>query len=653
MSEPPLQPSRPPLRVLLIEDSADDAELLLLALRRGGYEPQCERVQDADGVRAALGRGGWDLVLSDHSMPHFGSMDALRLVRTLDPDIPFIIVSGSIGEEMAVTAMRAGAQDFVMKDHPGRLVPAIERELREAEIRRARHRAEEALRHSETRYRELVEELPAVTYIAALEDERTVFFVSRQVEALLGLSTHDHRHLWRDHLHPDDRAAVSAALAAVRSQSAPFLCEYRLRGADGRVVWIQDHGVVVRDQRGSTSFMRGFMLDITERKQAEHALRKRDEQLRRVQKLEALGRLAGGVAHDFNNLLTPILGYGRLLQQQLPEGDENRQCVDEMVRATERAAKLTRQLLTFSRHRPEERRLIDLNAVLADMHHFLRRTLGADVELVTLLSDDPVVVEADHTNLEQVIMNLAVNARDAMPAGGRLTIRTATGQVPDGTAQRHAVTPGPYVVLSVRDTGSGMTPEIREHLFEPFFTTKPEGHGTGLGLSIIYGIVKQGGGFIEVDTEPGRGTEFRVHLPHQADATAAGGQTLAPEAPRGHETVLVVEDEDAVRDFIRHLLGSLGYHVIIAASGAEALSHWKAHGADIAALVTDLVMPHMGGRELAALLRAQRPDLPTLFISGFVRDADRDQADAAHPILMKPFTRDDLAMALRRVLDRR
>jgi PAS domain S-box-containing protein len=645
----PANPS--PLRVLLIEDSEDDAALILHALRRGGYEPQAERVQDEATLRAALQRGPWDVVLSDHCMPQFESMDALRLVREHDPDLPFIIVSGSIGEELAVHAMRAGAHDFVMKDQPGRLAPAIERERRDAEIRRARRRAEEALRLSETRYRELVEELPAVTYIAGLDDNRPVFFISRQIEALLGQDARDHRHLWRDCIHPDDRARVRTELAAARERAGSFVCEYRLQRSDGRSVWIQDHGLVVTDQQGVAAFMRGFMLDITERKQAELALQQREEQLRQSQKLEAIGRLAGGVAHDFNNLLTPILGYGRLLQQDLADHPEHGLFVEEMVRAAERAAKLTRQLLTFSRHRPEERKAWDLNVVLTDLHRFLRRTLGEDVELVSLLSEEPVVVEADRTNLEQVIMNLAVNARDAMPRGGRLTIRTVATTFTPEQGGRSGVAPGEYVLLSVRDTGTGMTADVREHLFEPFFTTKAEGHGTGLGLSIIYGIVKQGGGHIEVDTEPGQGSEFRVYLPRLPSHLATPEPARAAPAPGGQETLLLVEDEDAVRDLAQHLLLSLGYRVLTAASGTEALAVWSRHEGEVQALVSDLVMPHMGGRELAAALRARRPGLPVLFISGFVREGGPVGPEFEAPILMKPFARDDLARAVRQVLD--
>jgi nitrogen-specific signal transduction histidine kinase len=389
--------------------------------------------------------------------------------------------------------------------------------------------------------------------------------------------------------------------------------------------------------------------DITERKLLE-------AQLRQAQKMEAVGRLAGGIAHDFNNLLTAITGYADLALSDLREGDPMRQDMEEILRAAHRAAELTRQLLAFSRQQVLAPRVLDLNEVVQSVDKMLRRLVGEDVELLSVLAPGLGHVKADPGQLEQVIVNLAVNARDAMPTGGKLTIETADAELAETRVRDLATVPaGRYVMLAITDSGTGMDEETKARIFEPFFTTKEQGKGTGLGLATVYGIVKQSGGFIWLYSEPGHGTTFKIYLPRVEGAADA----LAPpvgtaEVPRGTETVLIVEDEEAVRALAKTALTRKGYRVLEAANGGEALLRCESEQAPIHLLVTDVVMPGLGGADLAQRLAPLRPDMKVLFISGYA-----DRAAARHgtiqpgaAYLEKPFSLEALARKVREVLDR-
>ncbi len=382
------------------------------------------------------------------------------------------------------------------------------------------------------------------------------------------------------------------------------------------------------------------------------------DQLRQAQKMEAVGRLAGGIAHDFNNLLTAITGYGDLLMASLAPDDPRRADVEQIRKATDRAATLTKQLLAFGRRQVLQPRVLDLNAVVADMEKMLRRLIGEDIELVTVPGPGLWRVKADPGQLEQVLMNLAVNARDAMPHGGRLIIETANVELDEAYARRHvAVRPGPYVLLAVSDTGCGMDAETLGHVFEPFFTTKEPGKGTGLGLATVYGIVKQSGGNIWVYSEPGRGTTFKIYLPRvDAPLEAAGAAAAAASAAGpagGRETLLLVEDDDGVRVLAREVLRRKGYRVLEARDGREALRRSETHDGPIALVVTDLVMPGLGGREVFARLAVRRPDLRVLYTSGYTDAAIFRQSvfEPGTAFISKPFTPDALARRVREVLD--
>ena len=399
----------------------------------------------------------------------------------------------------------------------------------------------------------------------------------------------------------------------------------------------------------------GFIRDLSERRKAEDALLRSEEQLRASQKMEAVGRLAGGVAHDFNNLLTVIQGHSELLLARLRDDDPIRKEIEEIRKASERAAGLTRQLLAFSRRQVLQARVLDLNEAVADMEKMLRRLIGEDIELITRLGPGIAHVKADPGQLEQVIMNLAVNARDAMPEGGQLTIETADATLDEEFCRTHPPThPGRYVMLALIDTGIGMSPEILSHVFEPFFTTKEKGRGTGLGLATVYGIVKQSEGYVWVESAPGGGSSFRIYLPPvdepmQTTEPRVGG--AATDA--GSETILLVEDEPVVRELARRILEMNGYTVLEAGDVVEARRLCDTHAGPIHLLLTDVVMPVMSGRGLADALSGLRPDMRVLYMSGYT-----DDAIVRHGVLLKgvsflqkPFTPQDLAAKIREVLD--
>jgi nitrogen-specific signal transduction histidine kinase len=393
--------------------------------------------------------------------------------------------------------------------------------------------------------------------------------------------------------------------------------------------------------------MRGIVMDITERRQL-------GEQLRQSQKMEAVGRLAGGIAHDFNNLLTVIKGYSELMLEDLEGADPLRTEVDEIKKAADRAASLTRQLLAFSRQQVLAPKVVDLNTVVGNMDKLLHRLLGEDIDLFTILEPGLGRVKADPGQIEQVIMNLAVNARDAMPKGGKLTIETANVELDEHYTREHAVVkPGSYVMIAVTDTGVGMTDKVKSRIFEPFFTTKEVGKGTGLGLSTVYGIIKQSGGYVWVYSEVGLGSSFKVYLPRVDAPAEITSPVSSLPTRRGTETVLLVEDEDGVRALERQVLHKHGYNVLEARNGGEALLMCERHQGEIDMLLTDVVLEQMGGRELAERLLKVRPEMKVLYVSGYADDAivHHGVLKPGMAFLQKPFTTEALARKVRFVLD--
>jgi signal transduction histidine kinase len=506
------------LRVLIVEDVPDDAEILCLELRRAGFEVTWSRVETEADYREAV-KSRPEIILADYVLPAFSAPRALRVLQSLELDIPFVVVTGSADEERAVECMREGATDYLQKDRLARLGPAVSRALVEK----------------------------------AMRDEK------RRVEA----------------------------------------------------------------------------------------------RLLQAQRMEAVGLLASGVAHDFNNILTVVSGQAHLLLSDGSLEDAARHRIVEIERAAERASSLTRQLLAFSRRQVLQPTILDLNRVLSDMNGMLARVIGEDIVIQPELASDLGRVKADRGQIEQVVVNLAVNARDAMPRGGRLALRTANVEVDENRARRSlGLRPGSYVMLSVSDRGAGMSKEVLSRIFEPFYTTKELGRGTGLGLSTVYGIVKQSDGFIDVSSEPGQGSRFDVLLPRVSQPLTEPATT--PGAPsRGEGTILLVEDDDAVRRLMREILEFSGYRVLESADGREAFGTIESQQGHVDLVITDLVMPGMGGDELAELLAARHPEVRVLYTSGHLeRPVALPLIPKYRELIRKPFKSAELVRRVGEVLER-
>jgi two-component system, cell cycle sensor histidine kinase and response regulator CckA len=519
------------LRVLLVEDSEDDAILLMNALERGGCRASVRRVETAAAMREALDGQEWDVVISDYFMPRFSGPDALALLKEKGLDLPFLIVSGAVEEETAVLAMRAGAHDYIMKDNLARLVPVIERERREAEVRKNQRRMEEE---------------------------------KRKIEA----------------------------------------------------------------------------------------------QLFQSRKMEAIGRLTGGVAHDFNNILTAIRGYTDLAIRHADPGSPLHADLSEVQTAVDRAAGLTRQLLLFSRCQPMEFEPVDLNRSIQNLLGMLRRILGEDIRVAYDLSAEPLIVLADPTSIEQMLMNLVVNGRDAMPDGG--TIRITTEPVDLDSADVRTMPdgrPGRFIRMSVFDTGSGMDASVLEHIFEPFFTTKDMGKGSGLGLSVVYGIVQQHKGWVAVDSRPGNGSAFHVYLPRSdARPRSRAADGPVPDSVKGRgQRILIVEDEESVRLFSQRTLEDNGYRVYAASGEREAMDLFDAQQGDFHMVFSDVVLPNTTGIKLVEKMTAVNPSLKVLFSSGYTDTKSQWEIikGKGYPFLQKPYSLNSLLNAVHEALKKK
>ncbi|MBM3891534.1 MAG: PAS domain S-box protein, partial [Verrucomicrobia bacterium] len=514
-----------------------------------------------------------------------------------------------------------------------------------------RRRAEEALRQAEEKYRGIFEN--AVVGLSQTTPDGRFLTVNSSLARMLGYEspaemlaavTDIARQLYA---RAEDRAEV---IRLLRQHGVVHRFETQFVRKDGSRIWVSMHARAVLDANGQIERIEGTVVDITRRKQLE-------EELRQAQKMEAVGRLAGGVAHDFNNMMMAILGYSEMLLDQLPKESPYRKEVEEILQAGERAADLTRELLAFSRQQILQPKVINLNEVVLAVSKMLRRLISENIELIIQTADDLGSVQTDPGQMGQVVMNLALNGRDAMPGGGQLIIQTANCALDEAAAQQHVgLTAGDYVTLTVSDTGKGMDPEMMAHLFEPFFTTKDRARGSGLGLSIVYGIIKQSGGHIHVQSEPDRGSTFTIYLPRveqPAEPVALPQPTAAPA--RGTETVLVAEDEDTVRNLVSEVLRRNGYTVLAARDGSEALALAGRQQGPIHLLLTDMVMPGLGGHELAERLARVRPDTKVLYMSGYT-DNDIVRQGALKPetaFLQKPFAPEVLTRRIRELLDAR
>jgi PAS domain S-box-containing protein len=640
------------LRLLMIEDSETDVELVSLELRRQGYDVALERVDTEAGLRAALGTARWDVVVCDHGLPSFDSREALRTVQGADADLPFVILSGTIGEEAAVEALRAGARDVVLKTNLGRIGPVVDRELDEAEARRRHRASEHALAESEARKSSILDS--ALDGVITIDHEGRIIDFNPAAEGMFGRRSADVRGkpmaelIVPPALRQRHERAFARHLETGQSTILGERTELSALRADGREFPVELS--ITRGELAGGPFFTAYLRDLTEQKRAEAERAALEAQLRQSQKMEAIGSLAGGVAHDFNNNLLAIRGFSALLSETVV-GDRDRERVRQVALAAERATDLTRQLLAFSRQQVLQPEPTSMNDVVEEMLELLRRLIGEHIELDFRAEHDLRAILIDRSQLGQVILNLAINARDAMPDGGALVIRTANVVLDERrVAGDEAVPPGRYALLELADSGVGMDEQTRSRAFDPYYTTKQE--GTGLGLATVHGIVKQSGGHIALESEPGTGTTFRLLFPVTSDPV---GEACAPAelvALAGSETILVVEDADVLRPLLLAVLESYGYRVLIAASGAEALEIAARERESIHLLITDVVMPGMNGRELAERLQADLPGLRVLFTSGYPADQTirRGIAEGRVSFIQKPYHPDELARIVRRIL---
>jgi two-component system cell cycle sensor histidine kinase/response regulator CckA len=618
------------IRVLLVEDNPGDVRLIQELVREFGDGLLV--LENVDRLAIALERLSkehFDVVLLDLSLPDEQGIATLQRAHALAPKAPIVVLTGHDDEALAVKAVRMGAQDYLVKGQ-------VDGDLLVRSIRYAaeRGRAVEALERREQHYRSLIEN--SLDLISILNLDGTIRYASPSHERVLGYGMDE---LVGQNVlafvHGDDSDSVMTKL--VKGDGSLSL-ESRFRHKDGSWRVLESFGRNLTEVPGVSGLVVNSR-DVTDRKRLE-------EQLHHSQRLEAVGRLAGGVAHDFNNLLMIISGYSQMLLDSMHQGDPAREDLGQVVRAAERATDLTRQLLAFSRRQAVRPVFVDVNLLVQDMDRMLRRVLGEDIELVSSLTSALKTVRADPGQIEQVLLNIAVNARDAMPSGGKLTLGTANVKVDEEFKRTHpGANGGYYVMLSMSDSGCGMDPTVLSRMFEPFFTTKE--HGTGLGLSTSYGIIKQNGGDIWVESKPGEGTTFQICLP--AMDQSAKEREAPGESPflHGTETVLLVEDEDGVRRVVETMLKKRGYRVLSSASAIQAVTLAEGHTGAINLLITDIVMPGMSGQKMADRLMAQRPDMKVLYVSGY---GDPGGADARTAFLQKPFTTEELAMKIREVL---
>ncbi|MCX6899921.1 MAG: response regulator [Verrucomicrobia bacterium] len=638
------------IRILLIDDEEDFYVLtreLLAGIPGNRYEVDWAGSYDAAlGVLEADEHAVW---LVDYRLGAHDGLELMREAISRGNKAPMILMTGQGDHEIDMAAMKLGASDYLPKDHID--ARTLDRCIRYA-LERAR--TQESLLVSEMRFRSAF--YGAVPGMALTSADGRFLRVNRSLCDMLGYTVAELLgKSFQTVVHPDDLQGSQRLLETLMCGARPAQLEKRFVHKRGGTVWTYWSVSLLRDQQEGALYFLSQIHDLSERKRTEEALRQSEELLHKAQKMEAVGRLAGGVAHDFNNILTVISGYATMLSKKLEGNPTLRREADEIQASAERAATLTRQLLALSRKQLLNPKVLDLNTVVSGIEKMLRRLIGEDIELRIQLGETIGLVKVDPGQIEQVIMNLAINARDAMPSGGKLTIQTAAiAQDKPSQLSEGGIPSGHYTGLIVTDTGIGMNEEVRSHLFEPFFTTKGRDKGTGLGLATCHGIIKQSGGYIHVYTEEGHGTAFKIYLP--AVAGTADETKPAAEAgivQTGSETVLLVEDEDRVREFAVRLLREAGYAVLEARNGTDALRVLQEQASrKIDIMVTDVIMPQMGGKELADQLKRLRPNTRILFVSGYTGDAldNSGVLQTGAAFLEKPFSAARLTQKIREVM---
>jgi len=640
----------PSLRVLIVDDSPLDTDLIVYELG-SSFTLSFLRVDTAEQMLDALAASSWDIVISDYVMPTFSGLDAIALLRSNGYSLPIIIVSGVIGEHAAVETMRAGASDYIVKDNLVRLVPAVRRELEESIVRCQKKQAEDELR----KLSHAVTQSPVSIIIT--DQNGTIEYVNPKFTQITGYNADEV-------LGKNPRILKSGEISDIgyRNLWETITSGHEWHGEminkkkNGELFWEKVCISPIRNSDGVITHFMGIKEDISDHRQTEQEHRQAMAQLRQAQKMEAIGQLAGGVAHDFNNLLTIINGYSTLLLHEMPADNPFRAEVEQILKAGERAADLTHQLLAFSRRQVLEPKVISINYLVRNLEKMLKRLIRENIVLETRLSDCLGVVKADPGQVEQILMNLLVNARDALEDGGVITIETANSVLDRAFINENpGAVEGSYVMLAVHDNGVGMTQETKRKIFEPFFTTKKQGKGTGLGLATVYGIVKQSGGYIQVVSEPGQGASFRVYLPQVDSQTDKEETCVTEEVSTGTGTILIVEDEAGVLNLAVRTLSRRGYTVLQATSPSEASEIFDSNLHLIDLVLSDVIMPEKNGPALMREFREKRPDIKILFMSGYTDDTILPQEITNERIafINKPFTPDVLVGRVRDELEKR
>ena len=635
------------IRVLCADDDFLDVKLVRDILTGDGYQLTLDSVDDPEFFRQHLEQTDYDVIICDFNLRAWTALDALEILKVSGKDVPLIVLSGSLGDEGAVDCIKQGATDYVLKDRMARLPTAVQHALDAKGARNKQKLAESLQRKSAEQYRLLFEGNPNPMLVFDAETQ-AVLAVNEMAVRLYDYSKHEFLKMTLEDLHapagvqqPDSAAEVADLTAMSIASSDVFKHWHK----SGRAIEVEIASSPLEFQGRSAKI--GLITDVTERNSLQ-------AQFLQAQKMESLGRLAGGVAHDLNNLLGVVMGYGELTLESLDPTSPLRRNLEGMQKAASQAISVVRQLLAFSRKQIQQPQMLDLNKIIVNMEELLRRLIGGGIELSIVTESDLGTVRADPGQIEQVIMNLAVNARDAMPRGGQLRIKTANIDLDRAAAHDKPECPfGRHIMLEVKDTGCGMDAGTQAKIFEPFFTTKDVGKGTGLGLATVYGIVKQSGGSISVDSVPGRGATFRICLPRvEAPFQLSAAAKPFDEIRAGTETVLLVEDDEPLREVVRAFLEQGGYKVLVPGYPKCGLASPEKTEGKIDLLLTDVVMPGISGPQVAEDLRLTIPGLKVLFMSGSTDEAlGHHGVEEGVALLEKPFTRRALLRKVREVLD--
>ena len=629
-----------PLRLLIVGDDPKDAQVYLRCLYASGIAFQADTALTQEDFVRKLRESPADVVLSNYLMRDWTGMDVLAWVSEICPGVPLIIVSDTPGDELAAECIKRGVSDYVWKDQLSRLPIALLRAQKESSLRIAERRACEA------GYRSLVENVACG--VCGISMDGTILHANSSLARMLGYDS------------PEEVLAAGNTASFFRDPCVQneVLAQYRHDGRadstvewkrkDGKTITVRTMGWRTRDPQRGNDYIEVIVENVTERFTLE-------KQLIQAQKFEPIGQLAGGIAHDFGNMIGAIIGWADLGVEEATPGSRLRSHFEKVRIQADRAAALTRQLLAFARRQALEPVDIDLNLAAIETLSLLEKVIGANIRITANLSPHLAIVRADPVQVEQVLMNLCINARDAMPQGGSLTVQTtnvAFGE--ESCARQPLMRPGEYAMLSVTDTGTGMEAAVLDRVFEPFFTTKELGKGTGLGLASVYGIVRQHGGFVQVDSEPGMGTTFRAYFP----ASTGPGIRLRPAgdirtALGGSETLLIAEDHDGLRQIAQETLTNLGYHVLVAADGEQAVKKFLAHRHRIDLALLDVVLPKLSGPDVYAHICRDKPDVPVIFSTSGNSGVDSPHPGPCKglPVLQKPYAPRDLALKVRQVLD--